>query len=184
MKKILIALLITAVVGGTFIFTNHHDKQNRQAFLEKYHLQDLAMEELIEYLDSSSPKPYQLSAQLSSQKLDLGDGENEFTFDANTDLFYLSFAPYEYETHPCFDHVPTGCQGEMSNSEFDVLVKDNKGNILYEGTERTALNGFAGIWLPRNTKGTIEVTYGDKTAISDFGTGSKDGTCLTTLNLI
>lgn len=29
------------------------------------------------------------------------------------DQHLLSIAPYEFRTHPCGYHVPTGCQGEM-----------------------------------------------------------------------
>lgn len=184
MKKIIIAILLVLVIGIGILIANTNNDKNRQAFMEKYHLQDLSTKELIEYLDGSIPKPYELFAQLSATNLDLKDETDSVTLDMDTDLFYLSFAPYEYETHPCFNHIPTGCQGEMMNTEVDVVVKDSKGTIIYNNTERTARNGFAGIWLPRDISGTIEVKYDGKTAISSFGTGSQDGTCLTTLQLI
>lgn len=72
----------------------------------------------------------------------------------------------------------------MINTEVEVIDHDEKGNVVYSGKETTATNGFAGIWLPRNIKGTITVKYDDQVAISDFGTYKTDGTCLTTLQLV
>lgn len=72
----------------------------------------------------------------------------------------------------------------MINTEVEVIVQDEKGNVVYLGTETIATNVFAGIWLPRNIKGTITVKYDYQVAASDFGTYKTDGTSLTTLQLV
>lgn len=72
----------------------------------------------------------------------------------------------------------------MINTVVEVIVHDEKGNVVYLGTETIATIGFAGIWLPRNIKGTITVKYEDQVAVPDFGTYKTDGTCLTTLQLV
>ncbi len=182
-KKILMALSIVMVIAAGMLYTQDKEKADT-AFLQRYDLDQMSRQDLVNYLDSSIPKPIELGAQISSKELRLLANDEEVTLDMSDDLFYLSIAPYQYETHPCFDHVLTGCQAEMINTEFDVKVEDHKGNLVYEDTVRTGLNGFAGIWLPRDISGTISVSYNGKQAVSPIGTGSMDGTCLTDLQLI
>lgn len=182
-KKLLIALTLTLIVGGVLL-TGNNIENNKNKFLSKYDLQDMSIAELVTYMDSSAPKPEGLQAQVSQNNLVLTDGNEEHIYKIDNDLFYVSISPYTTNTHPCFDHIPTGCQGEMINTEFEVEVKYDFGTVVYADTVRTAVNGFAGIWLPKNVSGTITVKYDDKVATSDIGTYSTDRSCLTTLELI
>ena len=184
MKKILIIATSLLLFVGIFVVTSNSKQKSKDAFLSRYNLQTETIKNTIEYLDGSEIKPVQLGAQITSEALVMNDGKENHTFSTKDEDFYLSFAPYQYNTHPCFDHIPIGCQGEMINTEVEVIVYDEKGNVVYSGTETTATNGFAGIWLPRNIKGTITVKYDDQVAVSDFGTYKTDGTCLTTLQLV
>lgn len=184
-NKLSIGILVSiAVVLTLVVLAKYTDTKDKETFLQRYELDTMTMEERIEFLDGSSIKPEGLQAQITPTKLELTDGKRTLSFEAGTEKFYLSFAPYISETHPCFNHVPTGCQGELAMRDFEVTVKDLQGNTLYEGKKTTAKNGFAGIWLPRDVEGTIEVRYEGRVALSDFSTSDQSGTCLTTLQLV
>lgn len=182
-KKMIMVLSVVMVIASGMFYAQGKEKADH-AFLQRYDLDQMSRQGLVNYLDSSIPKPYELGAQITSKELVMLANDEEVTLDMSNELFYLSIAPYQYETHPCFDHVLTGCQAEMINTEFDVKVEDDKGRIIYEDSVRTGLNGFAGIWLPRDISGTISVSYNGKLAVSKIGTGSMDGTCLTDLKLV
>ncbi|QIK69645.1 hypothetical protein G7062_04735 [Erysipelothrix sp. HDW6C] len=182
-KKLIIATFAVALIGlgGLFYISSRNDSS--QAFLEHYKLADMNTVQLIDYLDGSDVKPEGLNAQITASKLILKDTQETVTLDISDELFYLSFAPYNDITHPCTDHVPTGCQGELVNRDFEVIVKDTLGTELFSGRVTTAKNGFAGIWLPRNTEGTITVTHYGQIATANISTFASDPTCLTTLHL-
>lgn len=184
MKKIGITTFAIAVSILGLMAIDSKDKKQRHKFLEKYQMANMSTNEMIQYLDGNDLKPYQLQASMDGSNIYLEDGESSYTFSYNDDLFYLSIAPHQNETHPCFNHVLTGCQGEMTNTLIDISVVDKSGNIILEDTIKTGSNGFSGIFLPRNIEGTIKLKYDGKTAVSDFSTFKNDGTCLTTLELI
>lgn len=184
MKKIAIMALSIGVMALGLYFVDSNDKYQRHKFLESYQMDQMKPAEMIQYLDGNDIKPYQLQASMDGQNIYLEDGQSSYSFSYKDDAFYLSFAPYQDETHPCYNHVLTGCQGEMINTLVDVIVEDNDGNIILEESVKTGHNGFAGIFLPRNIKGKITVKYDGKMAVSEFSTGKNDGTCLTTLELI
>jgi len=99
------------------------------------------------------------------------------------DKFYLSFAPYITQTHPCGTHSLSSCQGELVNQTVNVIITDGKGNVIINSDMTTMENGFVGVWLPRNMNATVEVLYNGLTAQTAFTTFSESNTCLTTLPL-
>lgn len=153
------------------------------AFLAQHGLAGKTVEQIVDTIDQtpqSRPLPY--SASITSTELKLSDGEQIYTLPLG-DKFYLSFAPYEWRTHPCFNHSLSGCQGEMPNKPFTVKVTDSKGAVIVQKEMQSYRNGFIGVWLPRNMEGTLEVSYNGKTASHAIATSDDSQTCLTELPL-
>ncbi|CBG90946.1 copper-binding periplasmic metallochaperone CueP [Citrobacter rodentium] len=152
------------------------------AFLAEHGLAGKTVEQMVDTIDQTpQARPLPLSASVTSTALKLSSGEQ-----ASLPLgekFYLSFAPYQHRTHPCFNHSLSGCQGEMPETTFNVKVMDNKGDVLLEKPMKSYQNGFIGVWLPRNIEGTIEVSYNGKTASHAIATREDSQTCLTELQL-
>lgn len=83
---------------------------SESAFLAQHGLAGKTVEQIVDTIDQtpqSRPLPY--SASITSTELKLSDGEQIYTLPLG-DKFYLSFAPYEWRTHPCFNHSLSGCQ--------------------------------------------------------------------------
>ncbi|AKP33065.1 copper-binding periplasmic metallochaperone CueP [Yersinia aleksiciae] len=152
-------------------------------FLAQQGLAGKTTEQMIEAIDQSKqarPLPY--SASVTGTELKLSDGQQQFSFPLG-DKFYLSFAPFVNQTHPCFNHSLSGCRGEMAETTFDVKITDNAGKVILQDKLTSYQNGFIGVWLPRNTEGTIEVSYQGLKAVSPFATHAESQTCMTTLQL-
>lgn len=77
----------------------------------------------------------------------------------------------------------TGCQGELSNEEFNVYIEDMDGNIIIDETLKSHANGFIDLWLPRNKEFRTKIEYKGKIAESEIATFENDGTCITTMQL-
>lgn len=124
------------------------------------------------------------SASITSTQLIVTDNDqNETVYDLPEDEFFVSIAPFENQTHPCTNHSLTGCQGEMVNKEFDVLIEDSEGNVVFDDKVTTPENGFIDLWVPRNKNYKINIEHDGKSAQSEFSTFEDDGTCITTIQL-
>nr|WP_043929887.1 CueP family metal-binding protein [Bacillus sp. EB01] len=77
-----------------------------------------------------------------------------------------------------------GCQGELMNEEFDVVIEDNEGNIVVDKTLKSGANGFIDLWLPRNKTYNVKIEYDGKVTESQLSTSQGDITCITTMQLI
>lgn len=53
-------------------------------------------------------------------------------------------------TYPCATHDLTGCNSELKNEEFDILIKDMAGNMRVDETKTSQRNRFIDLWLPRD----------------------------------
>lgn len=176
-KQALFALLALCISGTTIA------AQSDAAFLAKHGLAGKTTEQMVEAIDASTqarPLPY--NAGITSTELKLSDGTQQFSYPLG-DKFYLSFAPWLTQTHPCFNHSLSGCRGELANTPFDVKVTDKNGNVLVQKKMTSHANGFVGIWLPRDMEGTLEVSYQGKIASAPIATHQSSQTCLTTLQL-
>lgn len=100
------------------------------------------------------------------------------------DMFYVSIAPYIEYTHAWTLHNLAGCQAELKNTNFQVVLKNNEtGEILFDGIKSTYNNGFMGFWLPRDADYTIELETQGKSGIFQFSTDAFSPTCLTEYQL-
>ncbi|GAB3240860.1 CueP family metal-binding protein [Kineosporia babensis] len=155
--------------------------------LAEHGLSGLDARAVIERLESQTlnERPGDLRASVGTDVLKLSDQDgNETSLPMPETEFYLSLAPYAEETHECFNHSLTTCKGELRNEDITVrVVADGESRPLVDQNARTGDNGFAGIWLPRDLAGTIEVEHDGLSASGKVSTGSQDPTCVTTLKL-
>lgn len=127
---------------------------SESAFLAQHGLAGKTVEQIVDTIDQtpqSRPLPY--SASITSTELKLSDGEQIYTLPLG-DKFYLSFAPYEWRTHPCFNHSLSGCRGEMPNKPFTVKVTDSKGAVIVQKRCKAietdlSVFGYRAIWKGR-----------------------------------
>lgn len=99
------------------------------------------------------------------------------------DVTYVSMAPFVTRTHECSFHSLATCQGEMVNTPVTLKFTDASGKVIAEESDTTYVNGFVGLWLPRNLTGTMAVSAEGRTATAPLATGSEDPTCVTTIKL-
>lgn len=183
-RSLLIFIIIAAfAITLGAIQINKSSNKTEAAFLEKYGLNGLSVEEIVNNLDSTKSDPGELGASITSEHLILFDNSEEIKLALPEDKFYLSFAPYINQTHPCATHSLSSCQGELVNQTVNVIITDGKGNEIVNTEMTTMENGFVGVWLPRNVNGTIEVLYDGLSAQTSISTFSGSNTCLTTLQL-
>ena len=179
MKRNMLFALLALSISGSAIAA-----QSDAEFLAAHGLAGKTTEQMVEAIDSSpQARPLPYNAGITSTELKLSDGTQQFSYPLG-DKFYLSFAPYLTQTHPCFNHSLSGCRGELANTPFDVKVTDKSGKVLMQKQMTSHANGFVGIWLPRDIEGTIEVSYQGKKATARIATHSSSQTCLTTLPLL
>ncbi|MBM4761548.1 hypothetical protein GNT69_04485 [Bacillus sp. B15-48] len=77
----------------------------------------------------------------------------------------------------------TGCQGEMVEEQFNVLIEDSEGNIIIDETLTTLANGFIDLWLPRDETYSVKIEQDGKAAELEISTFEGDDTCITTMQL-
>lgn len=100
------------------------------------------------------------------------------------DEFFISIAPWINYTHECTNHVPTGCQGELSQKEVAMKIVDTAtGEILKDETIITQKDGFIDLWLPRNKSFTVSFNHNGKIATEVLTTMPNSRTCITTMKL-
>lgn len=154
--------------------------------LSEHSLDTMNATEMIDHLDrlGGAERPTDLMASVRPAEVVLSSGDEEKSLAIPDDKFYLSFAPYVDQTHDCFHHSLTTCQGELIAETVDVEITDTTNDtVLLDDTVTTFENGFIGVWLPRDIEGTIQITYDGKTGEVDFATDDDAATCLTTLRV-
>lgn len=119
----------------------------------------------------------------SSELIITNEDESEETYDLPDDEFFISIAPFKNETHPCEIHSLTGCQGELVDADFDMIIKNQAGEIVVDETINSGKNGFVDLWLPRDETYNVEVQYDEQTVESEISTFEGDRTCITTMQL-
>lgn len=125
------------------------------------------------------------SAFITSSELIISDEKGtKNIYDLPEDEFFVSIAPFIEETHDCYDHSLTGCQGELVGEEFLVYIEDLHGNVMIDEKIKSFANGFIDLWIPRNGTYKIIIEHEGKRVESQFSTFSEDGTCITTLQLL
>lgn len=179
-RTLFVVLLGILVIAAGILLGNRQTDQIEAAFLDKYGLSGLSVEEIVSKLDSSTSDPSGLRASITGESLVLSDESKEVRLDLPKDAFYLSFAPYVDQTHPCGIHSLSSCQGELVNQQVHAVIKDSKGNEIVNSDLTTMENGFIGVWLPSNIEATVTVSYNGLVAQAPIATFADSETCLTT----
>jgi hypothetical protein len=78
----------------------------------------------------------------------------------------------------------TGCQGELVEEEFDVLIEDEEGNVILDEKVTSQANGFMDLWLPRDKTFKVTINKEGKVAEHELSTFEGDDTCVTTMQLM
>ena len=133
----------------------------------------------------SASKTEDVSASITSHELIVKDEQDkEIIYDLSKEDFFVSIAPFVKDTHPCEIHSLTGCQGELANKEFDVMIKDKDGKVIIDKKIKSLENGFIDVWLPRDQTFKVKIQYGERISESAISTFKGDHTCITTMQLI
>ncbi|GED08479.1 CueP family metal-binding protein [Cellulosimicrobium cellulans] len=159
------------------------------ALLDRHDLAGLSGQEVVDRLEGleTADRPTDLVASVRAAELVLADESYESyetTVPLPEDTFYLSVAPFVDETHECFYHSLTTCQGELADEPVSVTVVDAAtGEVLVEEDTTLGANGFVGLWLPRDVDAELRVEHEGRVGTTTVSTGADDPTCLTTLQL-
>jgi hypothetical protein len=155
------------------------------SLLRDFGLDGMDTREVIDHLDrlGGDERPTDLMASIRTDEVVLSDGTRETTLAMPADELYVSMAPYVDQTHDCFFHSLTTCQGELVDADVDILVRDDQGEVVLEETTTTYANGFVGVWLPRDLTGTVVLTVDGRSVEAPLSTTADSATCLTGLQL-
>lgn len=124
------------------------------------------------------------SASISATELIItNEDDTEKAYELPEDEFFVSIAPFVNETHPCDIHSLTGCQGELVDADFDIVIENKAGDIVVDETMNSEKNGFVDLWLSRDETYNVTVNYDGKEVKSEISTFDQDGTCITTMQL-
>lgn len=182
-RLIIASLVVVLVIASGVFLLGRSTSTSEAAFLDRYQLGGLSVEEIVYRLDSSKADPAGLKSSINSEYLILSDATGEIKLALPDDLFYLSFAPYITQTHPCATHSLASCQGELVNQGMSAIITDMDGKEVFNAQVTTMENGFVGVWLPRNMEGMLTVSYNGMTGQAPITTHAGSDTCLTTLQL-
>lgn len=166
--------IMLALVSVLFVACSSGEKANNEP--------DKDIKELVH--DYSVGNVEAASASITSSELIVTDeNQEETTYDLPEDEFFVSIAPFLNETHECDIHSLTGCQGELVDTEFDVLIKDSDGELLIDEEKQTEANGFIDVWLPRDDTYTVTIKQDGKETSSEIFTFDGDKTCITNMQM-
>lgn len=117
------------------------------------------------------------------------DGKSSFVA-IPKDQFFLSIAPYINSSHPCTNHVLTGCTGEIKNQVMKVVMIDtDTGETLIDKKVTTQRDGFIDFWVPKDKNLAFNIYHkakdgSERVAREVLSTFNNDRTCITTMQLI
>ena len=169
---------ISAVIGLCFILFLVGCSSDEQNEVKANDIKKMVQE-------YSASKTEDVSASITSHELIVKDEQDkEITYDLSKEDFFVSIAPFVKDTHPCEIHSLTGCQGELANKEFDVMIKDKDGKVIIDKKIKSLENGFIDVWLPRDQTFQVKIQYGERISESTISTFKGDHTCITTMQLI
>ncbi len=181
-KTITFVAVVGAIVISSFILVPKLFAPNeaRAEMLKKYGLADLSVKDMVNKLDSITNEKDGLNASITGTTLILYDNDKQYDFKLPTNEFYLSFAPYINEVHPCQTHNLVSCRGELFNKEFNVSIVKKDGTVITDQKVKSMNSGFIGIWLPRDIEATLTISYNGLSVTKTITTYAKSDTCLTT----
>lgn len=171
-KILIITGLFIVAIGGYIIFQSVEKKEPNE-------IQAQDIKKMV--YDYSTGNIEGQTASITSKQLIVNDS---IVYKLPENEFFLSIAPYIEETHPCAIHSLTGCQGEMTEKEFNVYIDDMDGNVMLDQALKSQSNGFIDLWLPRDKTYRITIEHDGKFAESEISTYENDNTCITTMQLL
>ena len=155
-----------------------------EAMLAKYELTGKDAKAIIDELERThDDKEAGLMGSVRQDQLVLRDDSGQVALPMPADQTYISIAPYTNRTHDCFFHSLATCQGEMVEQPVTLKFTDGSGAVIAQEESKTYINGFVGLWLPRDVNGQIEITAGGKSATAPLSTAADAPTCVTTIKL-
>ena len=177
-KRVLaFGVLIVVVAGGSLFLSQNASRPTREVQQDNPEIKEI-VQKYSAWKDASE------SASITSHQLIVSDGGKEVVYDLPEREFFVSIAPYKQDTHPCQIHSLTGCQGELTNEEFNVRIADSNGNIVLDEVKMSGSNGFIDLWLPRDQQYQVIIEQDGKKAESTLSTYKNDNTCITTMQLV
>ncbi len=178
----LTSLIMIMVVVVAFVLLNQPSNANeaRTQMLNRYGLNDLSVKEMVNKLDSITNERSGLNASINGTTFTLFDNEKKYDFKLPKDEFYVSFAPYINEIHPCKTHNLISCRGELFNEEFEVSIIQENGTVIFDQKLKSMDSGFIGLWLPKSMEATLMIKYGDLSVSQPISTYDESDTCITT----
>jgi len=96
---------------------------------------------------------------------------------------YVVIAPYIETTHACETHYISSCQGELKETEFDLIIKEKDGAIFFDGSMTSLKNGFIELWLPKNNEFDLSIFLNSQKVQLNINTFETGITCITTAKL-
>ena len=180
-KLIISAIVVVVAVSAFFLpslFSASSEAKTR--ILSKYELNGLSVKEMVNKLDSVTDEKYGLNASITSTTLILYDNEKQYEFELPKDEFYVSFAPYLNEIHPCQTHNLVSCRGELFNKEFEISIVKKDGTVILDQKVKSMNSGFIGLWLPRDIEAILTINYKGTSVSKPLTTFTKSDTCITT----
>lgn len=177
MKKIVLVMTILLVGLLSACGTS-------ETSLESLGLAEYDAESLLVGLDQGTVDVNDFAVSVYPNELKVLTEDEEFVLEMPKDSFYLSVAPYVTRTHDCFYHSATGCQGELVDADFHILITSDSGDVILDETYNSGTNGFVDLWLPKGIEGTMTISYDGLSVSQDVTTVADDAkTCETTMQL-
>jgi Periplasmic copper-binding protein CueP len=176
-KMIIMTMLIGVLLFVSCEEATNYDEQFNQ-------IKDMEIKKAIELVNEwkfskSEIKSFITTEELTvtfpdKRKIDIGLPENEM---------YVAIAPYIESTHTCSTHYPSSCQGEMTEENFDIKIKEKDGETIFEDEKVTLKNGFFEIWIPRDKELIVSIEKDQRSAEVSLITGGESKTCITTTKM-
>jgi hypothetical protein len=186
MRKSVAAVATAAflVLGGCASSGVPGGPGQQNAVVQQLGFSGQSAQQIIEAIDASPEgRPLGFGASVRGSELILSKDDQEAKLGLPDGLFYLSIAPYRTHTHECYNHSLATCQGELANEDVTVRIVDDQGEVLVDKQAKTYANGFVGVWLPRDVRGTVTVTHAGVRGSAPFATTEGSPSCMTTLRL-
>ncbi|WP_018753363.1 CueP family metal-binding protein [Paenibacillus sanguinis] len=169
--------VVIAAIVGFLLLNGPEEKQADQNMPDKPSIKQLVHDYSVGNLTAES-------ASITPRELIVNGGRaDEKVYTLPQEEFFVSVAPYIDQTHPCQIHSLTGCQGELTEQEFEVTITNLEGNTVVDQVMKSEANGFIDLWLPRDQTYRMTIEYEGKQAESEISTFDTDNTCVTTLSL-
>lgn len=178
MKKSVIIFISLAVVVVLYVLGVNEPNDSIAKIVAKEHPTNNEVQELID--GYSNREIRDSSASITGENLIVFHEEGEEKYPLGEELFFVSFAPYIDTTHPCEIHSLSGCQGEMVNEDIEVVIETKDGEVIFDETVTTGVNGFINLWVTRDQTYKLKVFYEGKEVSQSFSSFSDSATCITT----